>query len=97
MTVNLGPVSPALAGVVANGDGLGYNPRCLRRDMSAYVAKTWGNTKEILELILSKNTIGEFQNHMQGDFANGFVGVHSAGHYSIGGDPGTFPFSLPSP
>lgn len=25
---------------------------------------------------------------MQGDFPNGFYGVHSAGHYTVGGDPG---------
>lgn len=25
---------------------------------------------------------------MQGDFPSGFLGVHTAGHYTVGGDPG---------
>jgi tyrosinase len=25
---------------------------------------------------------------MQGDYPNGYLGIHSGGHYTIGGDPG---------
>lgn len=90
MTVNLGPVSPTLDGVSrpTTGGGLLYNPRCLRRDISQYISSRWSTTSEILELILTKHDIASFQNHMQGDFAAGFLGVHSAGHFTIGGDPG---------
>lgn len=36
MTVNLGPVAPTIANIPINPqpDGLGYNPRCLRRDVN---------------------------------------------------------------
>jgi len=33
---------------------------------------------------------------MQGDFANGFLGVHTAGHFTIGGDPGGDLFASPA-
>ena len=42
-SVNLGPVAPVLANFTANPsfDGLGYNPRCLRRDISRAAAHDW--------------------------------------------------------
>ncbi|KAI5779941.1 hypothetical protein DFH27DRAFT_364301 [Peziza echinospora] len=91
MVVNLGPViASTLPGVNKNplANGLGYNPRCLRRDISNYSSSRWSRTIDIAELILSNPTISKFQTRMQGDFANGFLGVHSAGHFTIAGDPG---------
>ena len=32
---------------------------------------------------------------MQGDFPNGFLGVHTAGHFTVGGDPGGDLFASP--
>jgi tyrosinase len=32
---------------------------------------------------------------MQGDFSNGFLGVHTAGHFTVGGDPGGDLFASP--
>ena len=32
---------------------------------------------------------------MQGDFATGFYGVHTGGHFTIGGDPGGDIFTSP--
>ncbi|EAW12396.1 tyrosinase family protein [Aspergillus clavatus NRRL 1] len=95
--VNLGPVFPSLKvpGVVAqNGSGLGYNPRCLRRDISKDAAR-WTTTNYVVDLITKENNILDFQNTMQGDFPNGFLGVHSGGHYTIGGDPGGDFFASP--
>jgi tyrosinase len=42
----------------------------------------------------SKN-IETFQNELQGRFDQGFLGLHAAGHFSIGGDAGDF-FSSPN-
>jgi tyrosinase len=89
-TVNLGPVFPSLKvpGVVAqNGSGLNYNPRCLRRDISKDAAQ-WTTTDQVVDLIVKEDNVFDFQNTMQGDFPKGFLGVHSGGHYTIGGDPG---------
>ncbi|KAI9929412.1 hypothetical protein ASPWEDRAFT_51984 [Aspergillus wentii DTO 134E9] len=90
-TVNLGPVQPIekLPGLVAqNGSGLNYNPRCLRRDISAYCAQ-WTTTEVVMDLLVNQTTILNFQNKMQGlvNSTDFYLGLHGGGHYTIGGDP----------
>lgn len=50
---------------------------------------------DIVSLITKYKTVETFQNRMQGDFANGFLGVHAAGHYVMNGDPGADVFASP--
>lgn len=91
MTVNLGPVSPTLQvpGIVAqNGSGFDYNPRCLRRDISVDASMGWTKDSDVAGLIKNYTTIDSFQTTMQGNFPAGYLGVHTAGHFTIGGDPG---------
>ncbi|KAI9929822.1 hypothetical protein ASPWEDRAFT_147128 [Aspergillus wentii DTO 134E9] len=91
MTVNLGPVSPTLQvpGIVAqNGSGFDYNPRCLRRDISVDASMGWTKDSDVAGLIKNYTTIDPFQTTMQGNFPAGYLGVHTAGHFTIGGDPG---------
>jgi tyrosinase len=68
-------------------DGLGYNPRCLRRDVNKnpafYTTANW-----TYDLIANSDTIADFQAVMTGRNAPGGFGVHTAGHYTVGGDPG---------
>ncbi|GAB7347301.1 hypothetical protein MBLNU459_g3384t1 [Dothideomycetes sp. NU459] len=97
MSVNLGPLSPIYSDIPTNpqADGLGYNPRCLRRDINNYVgqsALTDGNSTDLINLY---KDVGSFQSVMQGDFAGGLIGVHTAGHYATGGDPGGDIFASP--
>lgn len=88
MSVNLGPVAPVLQNLTANGDGFGYNPRCLRRDIST-VAAAATTDNLTATLIADYDDILSFQNRMQGyPFDTGSIGVHTGGHYTIGGDPG---------
>ena len=87
MKVNLGPNSPTQSGITPIGGTHTYNPRCLRRDISPYASQTWTTTPQIAKLILTKDTKA-FQDNINGDFAAGNLGIHSAGHYTIGGDPG---------
>lgn len=75
MAVNLGP-----------GASLKYNPRCLKRDISASQAQACTADKT-LSLIKNSPTIGRFQDTMQG-----IPGVHAGGHFTIGGDPGSVCF-----
>ena len=100
-TVNLGPASATL---FKNGssyvepnpraDGMGYNPRCLRRDISKFSAQYTTDTA-ISDLITGSNNIFWFQYLMQGgDFTTG-IGIHTAGHFTIGGDPGGDFFASP--
>jgi len=98
MTVNLGPVDPTLAetGVVAqNGSGLNYNPRCLKRDVSEWVSSRWTKDNDTSSLITESEDILTFETTMQGDFSTGFYGVHTGGHFTIGGDPGGDIFTSP--
>lgn len=96
-SVNLGPVVPAISFVEKNPqpDGLGYNARCIRRDISGYAASRWANDGNVTALITDSPHIGAFQTTLQGDFASGFLGVHTAGHFFVGGDPGGDIFSSP--
>jgi tyrosinase len=101
--VNLGPVftdltctppnpinnltDPATAAQV----GLGYNPRCLKRDISAWTTRQWSNDAMVTKLLESAD-IKTFWSDMQGGlvpFSNNFMGVHTAGHFTVGGDPGS--------
>jgi tyrosinase len=96
MQVNLGPAFAAMDGIVPNGDGRGYNPRCLRRDLSP-IAANWTTHWYTHDLITNSQDIYWFQTVMQGDFARGEPGVHGGGHHTVGGDPGSvsvFPFQF---
>ncbi|KAK5165792.1 uncharacterized protein LTR77_008715 [Saxophila tyrrhenica] len=99
MKVNLGPVAPALDFVVANPstNGLGYNPRCLRRDVSAWAAERASTDKNTTDLITQNDNIEDFQNVMEGGFNQGLelLGVHTAGHFWVAGDPGGDLFASP--
>ncbi|KAK4182604.1 putative tyrosinase [Podospora australis] len=57
----------------------------------------WSTDAETYDLLEGGgySDILSFQNHMQGDFPNGYFGVHSTGHYTIGGDPGGDFFTSP--
>lgn len=97
MSVNLGPVAPALTDVPTNpqADGLGYNPRCLRRDISTWCGQTALQDVNTTDLIVQNTNIGDFQTVMQGLFTQGLIGVHTAGHFLVGGDPGGDIFTSP--
>ncbi|KAI1654376.1 Di-copper centre-containing protein [Daldinia decipiens] len=88
MQVNLGPVTlPLNNGSVLTGTGLEYNPRCLKRDISARVNSAYANATSVISLILKNKNIGDFQMVMQGIPGSGSIGVHGGGHYTMGGDP----------
>jgi tyrosinase len=95
--MNLGPVDTKWPGIKKNPspDGLGYNPRCLTRDF--LTDASMGATDKITaDLIKNSKDIHTFQNLMQGDHPNKYIGVHSAGHYTIGGDTGADFYNSPS-
>ncbi|KAF1975455.1 Di-copper centre-containing protein [Bimuria novae-zelandiae CBS 107.79] len=90
MKVNLGPAGLALPGgtTVANGDGLGYNPRCLKRDLTDVIIRKYSNATAIANTILKPKDVYDFQMTMQGVPGSGNIGIHGGGHYAMGGDPG---------
>ncbi|KAF4312431.1 putative tyrosinase central domain protein [Botryosphaeria dothidea] len=96
-TVRLGPVSPAFENLTANpqADGLGLNERCLRRDINPWVSSQWTNDLNTSSLITSYTDVSTFQTMMQGDFPNGFLGVHTGGHMTLNADPAGDLFASP--
>ncbi|KAL2264065.1 hypothetical protein VTK26DRAFT_2851 [Humicola hyalothermophila] len=87
ITVNLGPLAPSLQ-VTPNpqADGLGYNPRCLRRDLNKNAAAVT-TANYTYDLITDNSDIYWFQKVMEGQFDLGKWGVHTGGHYTVSGDP----------
>ncbi len=67
---------------------LGANPRCLRRDINPWIAQKWLIAENLYNLTRGPASadIGAFQSELQGRFADGFLGLHAAGHFAIGGD-----------
>lgn len=94
MTVNLGPDSlPEINNATPNNASYpyAYNPRCLRRDFTDEILHRYANTSSVLALLRPSSlsdTIWSFETNMQGPGDVPELGVHGAGHYSTGGDPG---------
>lgn len=98
-TVNLGPVFPGSTCAPLNPNmefgptfGLGHNPRCITRDVTSFTSEGWLKDDDIVALI-QEPTYQKFWETLQGgappdNFKNGFMGVHTAGHFILGGDPG---------
>lgn len=88
MKVNLGPLAPSLPNLPRNprADGLGYNPRCLKRDINKNSAAVT-TANHTYDLITNNNNMYWFQTVMEGQFDQGKWGVHSGGHYTVSGDP----------
>ncbi|KAK6063572.1 hypothetical protein SCUP515_12328 [Seiridium cupressi] len=59
-------------------------------------ASNWLTLPNLLNLTLGSaaSSVETFQNDLQGRFSQGFLGLHAAGHFSIGGDAGDL-FSSP--
>lgn len=60
--------------------GLGYNPRCLRRDISAWTSSRWTSDEMVTRLLKSKD-MRTFWYDMQGGekaFENDFMGMYMA-------------------
>lgn len=83
MSVNVGPL--ALDSVPLGPDGgLGYNPRCLKRDISPAIAEMYTNYTMVVE-VMNQDNVGDFQSLMQGkDPERADFGIHGGGHYTIG-------------
>ncbi|CAH0023280.1 unnamed protein product [Clonostachys rhizophaga] len=89
MVTNLGPVSPGMDGLTASPTGpLGYNPRCLRRDLTSAAVDRWMTFANVWNITVgaASRNITTFQDELQGRFSDEFLGVHAAGHFTMGGD-----------
>lgn len=83
-----------------SSDGpLGYNPRCLSRDLTSYTTSTWFTPENLLNVTVgdAADSIEAFQNELQGRFADGFLGMHASGHMAVGGEASDFFSSINDP
>jgi tyrosinase len=98
MTVHLGPFAAAADPAPkrnSQANGMGNNPRCLRRDISNYLTSRYGRPEDIAALISGSANVGRFQDTMQSSSPTGGMGVHGVGHYTIAGDPGADFYNSP--
>lgn len=102
MVVNLGPTSSSTVpknSVPKNPrpDGLGPNPRCLRRDINRNAAM--GATADRVLSLLKKTDMNSLYNELLGNPSPKNDpypwGVHTSGHYIHAVDPGGDPASSP--
>src|SRR4051794_30864747 len=86
-----------MAGEAASSSPLAWNPRCAKRDLTSYASSTWLTLDNLYNVTLgtASKSIGRFQDELQGRFPDGFLGMHAAGHFAIGGDAGDV-FSSPT-
>jgi tyrosinase len=110
MSVNLGPIGLPNSTVGPDG-GMGYNPRCLKRDVGPFCLQKYCNYTRIFgnvlishtldpqltvaDLMTKRFTIKEFQDDLEGPVGTGDLGPHGGGHFAIGGDPGGDLFTSP--
>ena len=73
--------------IISNGNGFGYNPRCIARDLTDAINQRFVNATSVVRNILVPDNIWDFQMTMQGTPGTGDIGIHGGGHYAIGGDP----------
>jgi tyrosinase len=85
LTLSLGPFDFGLAfGTSIPSNAFEYNPRCFSRNLNNYVASTYNNQTDV-DNVLAASDIIEFQTLLGGappTLAN--LGVHGAGHCTIG-------------
>lgn len=82
MSIHLGPGPGSLPGsAVGPSNGLGYNPRCLKRDVGPSVPTNYNMYVDVMN-VMNQATIAKFQDFMQTGKPAG-VGIHGAGHYII--------------
>ncbi|PYI12264.1 Di-copper centre-containing protein [Aspergillus sclerotiicarbonarius CBS 121057] len=89
-TVNMGPAALSLPGgnTTSVANPLDYNPRCLKRSLTTAILQRYNTYPKIASLLVDNNDVWDFEMTMQGIPGSGSIGVHGAGHYSMGGDPG---------
>ncbi|KAF5024537.1 hypothetical protein F66182_3300 [Fusarium sp. NRRL 66182] len=88
LTANLGPVQPQQEGLVGVGidNKLTYNPHCVKRDLSSWLA-TRIYTRDAFLNITTRETardIASFQAELDNQ-SIGLPGVHAGGHQTISG------------
>ncbi|KAH8896868.1 Di-copper centre-containing protein [Thozetella sp. PMI_491] len=108
---NISATGPSLVAPDAPipGPFLGYQPRCIRRDISVDLSQRFGNEAHTFYIltapIFQGSSIGPFQAYFEGGSwtypqgtipgADWDIGQHGTGHFTFAGDPGGDIFNSP--
>ncbi|KEY72418.1 hypothetical protein S7711_01086 [Stachybotrys chartarum IBT 7711] len=88
LTANLGPVQPQQDGLVGVGrdNKLVYNPHCITRDLSSWLASRIYTREAFLNATVrgTARDIASFQSEIELQ-SNGLPGIHSGGHQTLSG------------
>jgi tyrosinase len=88
LTANLGPVQPQQDGMIGVGvsNKLIYNPHCIQRDLSSWLATRIYTEDAFLDATIQESArdIAGFQSQI-GQQSNGLPGVHGGGHQTLSG------------
>ncbi|OLN89340.1 Grixazone synthase 3 [Colletotrichum chlorophyti] len=88
LSANLGPVQPQQDGLVGVGadEKLRYNPHCVTRDLSSWLASRIYTKEAFLNITVGETArdIASFQTEFDSQSA-GLPGVHAGGHQTISG------------
>lgn len=101
LEVHLGPIS--ISGIRDTSDILGYNPRCLSRDMNPYIGQHFTAFNWTTWTIDESPDIVAFLSRLAGDSGQGHdnytlnaIGVHGGGHLLVGGMTGSRKYHFPT-
>nr|XP_036574338.1 FAD binding domain containing protein [Colletotrichum truncatum]KAF6780753.1 FAD binding domain containing protein [Colletotrichum truncatum] len=88
LSANLGPIQPQQDGLIGIGtaDTLRYNPHCVTRDLSSWLASRIYTKDAFLNATVRETAknIASFQNEIDSQ-SGGLPGVHAGGHQAISG------------
>jgi len=99
MIANISATSPTLLAPDAPkvGPYLGYQPRCMRRDISVDVSSKFSSDAKLLQILTDPmfQELGPFQDYFEagtstfppGTFKDFDLGLHGGGHFTYMGDP----------
>lgn len=94
LTIHLGPLS--ISGIRNTSDILGYNPRCLQRDMNPWIGQKFCAFNWTTWTIDESPDIVAFLSRLAGDPGQGHgnytlndIGIHGGGHIMVGGMTGS--------
>jgi hypothetical protein len=87
---NISATQPAFAGVEV-GERLGYDPRCLKHDISNTLGQNWATDNYTVELLTDPRyqTFGGFLAQLDntGNETQPHFPIHVYGHFAMNGDP----------
>lgn len=73
-----------------------YNASCLIRDLNTYVAQTWTNYGEVVNATYAPDAQA-LEYALNGVIGGSSLGVHSAGHFTVGGFMNSIHVSVQDP